>query len=225
MDHSQPSCTRVEHDGGANETSDVPPLDPATVLVGFHETYRRLGASAQSSYQAAAHAFAVAEVLIAKGIVGVDELDEKRRDVENRLQVGLENAGLMVELADEPDKYRLEGEAVEIDCESRLPLCRAACCRLRFALSEQDIHEGVVQWEISRPYLNRQNGDGYCVHCDVQTKACRVYDQRPAICRRYDCRQDKRIWLDFEGRVINPALFAGDAAATPSPATTTGPGD
>jgi hypothetical protein len=35
---------------------------------------------------------------------------------------------------------------VEIDCPRRIPLYKAACCRLRFALSRQDVEEGIVQW-------------------------------------------------------------------------------
>jgi hypothetical protein len=35
---------------------------------------------------------------------------------------------------------------------------------------------------------------------------CTVYDARPVPCRGFDCREDKRIWRDFEGRVPNPAL-------------------
>jgi phosphatidylglycerol:prolipoprotein diacylglycerol transferase len=27
------------------------------------------------------------------------------------------------------------------------------------------------------------------------------------VCRSYDCRQDKRIWLDFERRIINPRIY------------------
>ena len=30
---------------------------------------------------------------------------------------------------------------------------------------------------------------------------------RPATCRTYDCRHDKRIWEDFDKGIINPTLF------------------
>jgi hypothetical protein len=33
-----------------------------------------------------------------------------------------------------------------------------------------------------------------------------VRDQRPLPCRGYDCRKDKRVWLDFENRIVNPDL-------------------
>ena len=41
---------------------------------------------------------------------------------------------------------------------------------------------------------------------DRATHRCGVYEQRPIPCRGYDCREDGRIWLDFERRVVNPAI-------------------
>jgi hypothetical protein len=34
-----------------------------------------------------------------------------------------------------------------------------------------------------------------------------VYANRPTICRTYDCRNDARIWADFDAYEINPDLF------------------
>lgn len=104
------------------------------------------------------------------------------------------------------DKYTWAG-LVEIDCGSRLHLCRAACCSMSFPLSLQDLEEGIVQWEPSRPYAIARRDDGRCVHLD-RSCGCTVYEQRPLPCRTYDCRSDTRIWLDFENRVPNPELEA-----------------
>jgi Fe-S-cluster containining protein len=186
--------------------AEVPPIEPETVLGGFHETYRRIGVTAERTCQTAAQSFAIAELLVAKGVVGLDELDQRRRAVEERIRTTMAEAGVVVELADEVDKYGEDLVEVEIDCADRIGLCHAACCRLRFALTQQDIAEGVVQWEIPKPYLNRQRADGYCIHCDPASKGCEVYVERPAICRTYDCRRDQRIWVDFERRIPNPDL-------------------
>ena len=104
------------------------------------------------------------------------------------------------------DKYVPDGGHVQIDCADRLALCHAACCRLRVPLSHQDIAEDVAQWDERQPYLNRQRADGYCVHCDESTLRCSIYQERPGLCRSFDCRHDRRIWLDFERRIPNPRL-------------------
>ena len=60
-------------------------------------------------------------------------------------------------------KYAFQGGA-EINCENRIPLCKAACCRLPLALSKEDVQEGIVRWDLGHPYLIAQDKDGYCVH-------------------------------------------------------------
>ena len=104
------------------------------------------------------------------------------------------------------DKYSVDPGHEPIDCADRVALCQAACCRLRVPLSREEIDEHVVQWDTARPYLNRQRHDGYCVHCDEATHECAIYEQRPGICRTFDCRSDQRIWIDFERRIPNPKL-------------------
>jgi hypothetical protein len=51
--------------------------------------------------------------------------------------------------------FLLRRSPVEIDYENRIQFCYAACCRLRFALSHQDIEEGIVQWDSVIPILLR----------------------------------------------------------------------
>jgi Putative zinc- or iron-chelating domain len=106
-------------------------------------------------------------------------------------------------------KYEFKGGA-EIDCENRIHLCKAACCRLPLALSKEDVQEGIVRWDLAQPYIIAQDKDGYCVHMDHQTCRCSVYTHRPIPCRGYDCRKDKRIWLDFEKRVVNSQVHDPD---------------
>jgi Fe-S-cluster containining protein len=48
------------------------------------------------------------------------------------------------------------------------------------------------------------------VHFDRESGRCLVYENRPATCRVFDCRDDKRIWTDFEKRI--PAPKEGDPA-------------
>jgi Fe-S-cluster containining protein len=99
------------------------------------------------------------------------------------------------------DKYKKEGP--EIDCASRIHLCQARCCRFEVALSEQDIKDG-IPFDIAQPYmLPRDPSTKKCV-CMNAEGACTIYDKRPASCRVYDCRGDKRVWIDFEARIPAP---------------------
>ncbi len=98
------------------------------------------------------------------------------------------------------DKYTIESPAVP--CEELLPICKARCCRLSFAISTQDLDEGVIQFDYGQPYMIRQRkSDGYCVHNDPHGHGCTVHGHRPRVCRRYDCRTDDRIWADYEKRI------------------------
>lgn len=100
------------------------------------------------------------------------------------------------------DKYSMEGS--DVDCDSLLSICRARCCSLHFPLSRQDLDEGHVRWQIDNPYMIRQESDGYCTHIDRPSKHCTVYQVRPAACRGFDCREDPRIWTDFEKKILAP---------------------
>jgi Fe-S-cluster containining protein len=109
---------------------------------------------------------------------------------------------------DMSDKYAIPQEEIPIiDCESRYHLCHGACCALRFPLTRQDIGEGIVRWEFDQPYTIRHGPDDLCVHQDRGSCRCSIYANRPAICRTYSCRDDRRIWQDFDQRIINPDLF------------------
>ena len=101
-------------------------------------------------------------------------------------------------------------DEVTIDCAARVSLCRAACCRLNFALSRQDVREGIVRWDMERPYLIAREPNGCCSHLEAGSMACAVWKNRPAPCRAFDCRRDPRIWVDFEKRIPNPDLARPD---------------
>lgn len=97
-------------------------------------------------------------------------------------------------------KYQTPSPA--IPCGELIPLCRAQCCTLSFALSTEDLDEGVIRWDYGQPYLIRQRAsDGYCVHNDPESRGCTVHAFRPRVCRSYDCRNDKRIWIDYAQRI------------------------
>jgi len=176
------------------------------VAQGLVYSHSRSNANSSKLMEVAAFSYALIELLLERGVISVEELDARKKEVGQRLVDKFVNKGMGVALTeDEQDKYRYQNE-VQIDCENRLPLCRAACCRLGFALSVQDVEEGVVKWDLARPYMVRRGQDGYCHHLDRGRNRCGVYDHRPIVCRGYDCRKDKRIWADFEKRALCPDL-------------------
>lgn len=163
-------------------------------------------------YGAVVNVHALVDLLLAKGVLSEEEVASGRAGTRQRVEEQFQEHTVGVKLAaDQVDKYTIPPEALpDIDCADRIPLCRAACCTMRWAMTEQDIAEGVVQWDLRDPYANRIAEDGWCVHCEPVSKGCTVYEHRPAVCRTYDCRKDERIWADFDQRLINPDLLDED---------------
>ncbi len=127
------------------------------------------------------------------------QLPERFRTIISRIQA---DRTPRVQLAIYGDKYELESP--DIDCAARIPLCRARCCSFGVLLSEQDVRERVVPFVIDRPYeLPRDPVTRRCA-CMDDVGACTIYAQRPGACRTYDCREDRRVWIDFEARIPAP---------------------
>ena len=173
---------------------------------GLLYTHSQTNAHTGRLLEATSFLYALIELLTEKGIISIEELDARKDVVARRVGKRFVEKGLGVNVQEpEQDKYAVPG-AVGIDCENRVHLCQAACCRLWFPLSRQDVDEGVVQWDLRYPYIINQDDQGYCKHLERGACHCTVYAQRPLPCRVFDCRNDKRIWLDFEHKVINPNL-------------------
>lgn len=143
---------------------------------------------------------ALVETLVARGVVPPAEF-EKRRQRALDAAAHRQQENPIVRFGDAVDKYGLK-DLPDIDCASIIPICKARCCRLSVFCSAQDLDEGVVKWDYSKPYQIRKRDDGYCVHSETETRRCGIYDKRPGICRTYDCRDDRRIWRDFDKRLL-----------------------
>jgi Fe-S-cluster containining protein len=148
------------------------------------------------------------DLLIAGGVINADKLRQAVEAVQDETAAAGDLA--MVGLALRVDGDEADEPPVAIDCAARLPICQAACCRMRFALSAPEIESGPVKWDLGRPYHNRRGRDGYCHRCAPDTHACEVYDQRPAVCRRYSCAGDARIWKDFDAMELNHEWIAAN---------------
>ena len=173
-------------------------------------THNRLSANTAKILESSAFLYALIELLSEKVGITIEELDERKRVVSDRLTAEFRARGMGAMLQEpEYDKYNFEG-GVEIECEGLVHLCKASCCRLLFAISTQDIREGIIRWNLGRPYMIEQGMDSYCIHFERGKCRCTVYENRPVLCRAFDCRNDKRIWLDFEKKIPNPAVNRPD---------------
>ena len=145
---------------------------------------------------------ALVDLLVARGVVGAEELQAALAVAKTRLDASRLAERVMVRTAELlRDKYQEPN--VDVDCEARMPVCRGACCGCRVPLSTQDVVENVLKWDLANPYFLRKSDEGRCVHQSTTTGFCTVYGQRPLACRSYTCRNDTRIWKDFENRIPN----------------------
>ena len=93
-----------------------------------------------------------------------------------------------------------------IDCTDRLPLCKAACCRIYNAyLTAEEVESTRYDWTPRLPYALPKNRLG-CIHLHPMSWSCTVHNCRPSVCSGYSCVKDQRIWADFEKRIVNPEL-------------------
>lgn len=176
------------------------PRPPEDVGLGLRFNHLLLAHQRSRIDELSASLYALLETLIADGALRLDHYEARRQ-----LTMQRENERLAsepnVSVSTVADKYALT-ELPAIDCDARLPLCKARCCTLTHSLSVQDLDERVVRWDYAAPYRIAKTPSGMCVHNDAGR--CEVYEHRPAICRTYSCRDDRRIWLDFDARVPAP---------------------
>lgn len=168
---------------------------------GFLFVHQMMNENQHQNFTSLSYAMSLTELLVGKGIIGINELAERKKLVEQRLMQEVEEHHTKVIIGNGGDKYSTNGEEVEIDCDKRLHLCKAKCCSYYFYLTQQDIEENILKWDLFRPYCISQDDDGYCRHLDRKTMKCSVREQRPIPCRNYSCRTDEKIWKDFDNMI------------------------
>jgi hypothetical protein len=161
--------------------------------------------------EAAAIVNGLVGMLVKQGVIEGDELIKVVESVREETVKAGQHADVGIAVRrDEP----VEAEP-EIDCAARIHVCKAACCRLHFALSVEEIERGgPLKWELGHPYFNRHNSDGYCHQWEG---GCQMYDDRPSVCRLYTCKDDKRIWNDFDAMELNTEFIEANLSGEKSP--------
>jgi hypothetical protein len=166
-------------------------------------------------FEAQSKLYALVEELVAQGKIDLMSYEERRGRIRER-ELGRQVTMAFVQVGEDPDKYTAS-PLPDIDCASLIPICQARCCNMTFPLTPQDLDEGVLEWDYRNPYQIRHNAAGACVHKSEADHRCTVYDKRPAVCRTYDCRKDKRIWKDWENKIPNDTPLVKGRARARSP--------
>lgn len=77
-----------------------------------------------------------------------------------------------------------------IDCDAGRKLgCRSFCCRLLIRLEEHERHELCPATNRLKGYVSKKE-NGRCSHQDDVTGLCDNWENRPTVCRQYNCNDD-----------------------------------
>lgn len=144
--------------------------------------------------------YGLVDLLVDKQLVGESDLTTFAARVAETIEQRGERAHGGVALRIDPPG---EQNVTTVNCAERMPICKAICCRLSFPLTADEVQQGQLKWDLGQPYFMRHDERGACVHQDRSSGSCGVYTDRPGVCRRYSCANDKRIWKDFDGMVLN----------------------
>ena len=175
---------------------------------GLLYTHTRINDNTKKVLESSSFLYGLIELLSEKGMITIEELDERKIQVAERLIKKFTEGGLGLMYQDpECDKYSFV-EETRVECQSRLSICKSICCKLPFALSRQDVEEGTIRWEFGRPYLIKHGSDGYCFHLNRETYRCDVHEKRPVPCRGFNCRENGKwkVWMDYELKILNEQL-------------------
>ncbi len=180
------------------------------VVRGLIYTHNRVNKNTSEVHQANATIQALIELLVEREILNKEELANRRSEKSEELRKAYVQKGMTVAMQEfRNSKYEFKGDT-EIDCHNHIHLCKAACCKLPLALSKEDVQENIVKWDLGHPYMINHGKDGYCTHMKRANYHCTIYEHRSIPCRGYDCRKDKRVWLEFEEKILNPRLDEAD---------------
>src|ERR1051326_2472576 len=111
----------------------------AEIVRGLVYTHNRANANTAELHKTSVTVAAVIDLLIDRGLIDAADLSARREQLAEELKRDYLSRGVVGAMKQfEESKYEFKGGA-EKDCERRLPLCKAACCRLPFALSKHDV--------------------------------------------------------------------------------------
>jgi hypothetical protein len=108
------------------------------------------------------------------------------------------------------------GTFASVDCEAGRRLgCRTFCCRLLVRLQPDERRKQGGN-QPAKGFVDKET-DGLCVHLDRVSFRCCIWNERPRVCRGYDCNDDFLLQVALRGEFRNIAdlLRAASRAYVP----------
>ncbi len=180
--------------------SSVSELERQLERSGFF-THSSLSNQAERINEIESFLYGLIDSLVTAEIIDKDTLEHTVKKVRDETLQKMEHfhAGIAISV----DSGEESESFVEVNCEERLAVCKAVCCKLNFALTVEEIESGNAKWDLGQPYYVRQKENGYCTHFNKNSQCCSIYTERPGVCKKYSCANDNRIWTDFEKMELN----------------------
>lgn len=164
-------------------------------------THSSIGKNSERINEIESILYGFIDLMVNKGLLKEEELENAAREIRKEIFEKGESAHAGIGIrVDEPAN---ELTTIPVNCDERIHICKAICCKLDFALSAEEIEGGKIKWDLGKPYFIRHEKHGYCSHLDTNKKCCSVYADRPSVCKKYTCLNDTRIWKDFEKMELN----------------------
>lgn len=110
-------------------------------------------------------------------------------------------------------------DSVKVDCKKGREIgCQTYCCRLLVRLEPDERQAGRGSEPVH--YFVEKDAEGYCVNLDRKTCLCRIWEQRPRVCRGYDCNSDFLLQVAVRNQFGNIADLVKIAATAYIPRET-----
>lgn len=101
---------------------------------------------------------------------------------------------------------------MSIDRTVQCSACDAACCRLTVVLMPgDDVPERLTTHTEAGLHVMDRDEDGWCVAVDSARMCCSIYEDRPAVCRKFAmggpyCRAERADYAERRARGIELVL-------------------
>lgn len=98
--------------------------------------------------------------------------------------------------------FDLSADDQRVDAAVSCSSCDAVCCRLTVVVMPDDnVPRHLVDRNEHGLEVMAQGEDGWCIALDENRMCCSIYEQRPAICRKFAmgsayCRDERELYRD-----------------------------